>query len=101
MAFSAASGQRCWVSVEFHALLWETWEHEHFVFNPRSGETHVLNDLAGEMLRALAEKPHTAAELALRFRDRLAGGGPDDVQPAVDALLRQLDQLGLVDADST
>ena len=95
------SGGSSWACAKLEDLLWETWDNEHFVFNPRSGETHVLNDLAGEMLRALGEKPHTAADLALRFRDRLDGAGSDDVRPAVDALLRQLDQLGLVDADST
>ncbi|MGD2081621.1 MAG: HPr-rel-A system PqqD family peptide chaperone [Chromatiales bacterium] len=96
---SLPGSARPWVwtsGTDLRDLLWETWDDEHFVFNPRSGETHVLNELAGAMLRALAERPRTAAELTAEFREGLSGTD-QDVEHAVTALLAQLDQLGLVD----
>ncbi len=86
-----------WYSPSLGSLLWETWEDEHFIFNPHSGETHVLNALAGAILRALAERPLRVSDLAERFGERLAQGSAAEKAQLVAALLGQLDQLGLIE----
>lgn len=86
-----------WFCPSCRSLLWEVWEDEHFVLNPRSGETHVLNALAGEILRALAERPHPVSELAERFGGDLAEESVAGKEQIVFALISQLDRLGLIE----
>jgi len=86
-----------WSCPNFGSLLWETWENEHFVLNPLSGETHVLNGLAGAILSTLAETPSSLAGLVERFGAELQGSGDLSPERILDELLSQLDQLGLID----
>ena len=89
-----------WSCPLFGSLLWETWESEHFVLNPRSGETHVLNALAGAILSTLAETPCSLYELVESFHAELQGAGDSPPERVLDELLSQLDQLGLIDPAS-
>jgi len=86
-----------WSCPFYDTLLQETWEDEHFVLNPRSGETHVLNGLTAAILSALAEAPISLDELVERFGPALGGATDEAPEQILDTLLSQLDQLGLID----
>ena len=72
----------------FAQLLFQTWETETFVFNPASGNTHVLNEAAFALLQSLASTPSTNDDLAQDF--------DADSAELRGALLQQLQQLELV-----
>lgn len=60
------AGPACrWQAVDPDKLEWASWgDGEHFLFNPASGQTHLLNDLGRALLDDLARQPANAAELA-------------------------------------
>lgn len=77
-------------------LLWRHWGEAHFAFDPRSHQTHFLNDLAVELYGLLQETPLTADEL---YRALLARHGIDEdeaLREALNATVMVLDRLGLI-----
>jgi PqqD family protein of HPr-rel-A system len=71
-------------------LEWREWGAFHVVFNPASGDTHLLNALAAFVLTTLERKAATLEELERLVSDSGAPAGD------VEALVRELDELGLV-----
>jgi len=43
-------------SSEFDRLLWQEWEGEFFLYDPRSGQTHILNGASALILGLLREE---------------------------------------------
>lgn len=80
-------------------LLWRWWDEQLVVFEPTSGDTHLLNLVAGAVLCSLHEGPRRAAELAERVAARL-DMPPDEeqtLQSEIDVLLGDLEAAGLVE----
>lgn len=73
------------------------WDGETVVFNPLSGDTHLLDILTGELLRALMTGPASVAALRQTAAEFLEV--PDDEQLAqhVGQMLASLDELGLIE----
>jgi PqqD family protein of HPr-rel-A system len=73
-----------------------SWDDEHVLFHPGSGDTHLLDDDALRVLAALRAGPATAAQLAARL-------APDQEAPAIAALAlslaADLAALGLLERD--
>ena len=84
-----------WYCPNYRELLIECWENEYFVFNPNSGDTHVLNVLAADILKALAEEAKSIPDLTGQMRTT---GTLDRVSltESVSVYLKHLDELGLV-----
>jgi PqqD family protein of HPr-rel-A system len=78
-----------WQALDRNTLHGRQWvgEDEGVVFNGASGDLHLLNQTALEVLEHLFETAATLDELAARF--------PVDVA-ALEALVESLDALGLV-----
>ncbi len=78
-----------WKALDRNTLHGRQWvgEDEGVVFNSASGDLHLLNQTALEVLEHLSETPATLDELAARF--------PVDFA-ALEALVVSLDALGLV-----
>ena len=77
-------------------LRWRSWGEAHFAFDPRSGQTHFLNELAVEVYTLLQKSPHDADDL---YRAMLARHDVDDDDSFAEALnstLMVLDRLGLI-----
>jgi PqqD family protein of HPr-rel-A system len=78
-------------------LCWRVWGEEHVVFQPASGDTHLLNPFTAEVLRALEECPASAAELTRLFAPAVGpADGPTLGQQIQDLLARFYD-LGLIE----
>lgn len=76
------------------------WDGEYAVYNPLTGDTHVLDIATGEILRLIMEGSSTPRELCghiARFLDV-----PDDETTAehVARILLTLDELGLIEPAS-
>ncbi len=76
-------------------LEWRQWGSFHIVFNPASGDTHLLNVISAFVLRSLENEARSVEELkALVSRLPERPGDPADI----DDLVSELDELGLVAA---
>ena len=87
----------CWCrepTVELHR---RQWDETVYLYDPRSGQTHVLNPMGALLFEALAERPMSEQELIDMAAD-LAGEPPENAvwAEAVKRLLATLDSLGLI-----
>lgn len=87
---ASAGSESVWRALNFEQLLHEAWDGEHLLFNPASGHTHVLNDLAYGLLSELHAAPADTATLAQRHLEN-----PSDLAP-LSLHLQQLEMIGLV-----
>lgn len=69
------------------------FDHDHVLFNPASGSTHLVNDLVLDILDALAHGPADGLELAQRLQLET---GEDGILLELERILQSLDQLGLI-----
>jgi PqqD family protein of HPr-rel-A system len=79
-------------------LLWRTWEDdEAVVYHIPSGDTHLLNLVAAEALRALEQGPLDCPELAERIAPSLACVPDDDFLHHLEKLMAEFGELGLIE----
>ena len=78
-----------WSAKNYSDLVLETWDSETFVFNPASGHTHILNEVATALLRNLAQSTATSKKLLNDFL-------PDASNTDQELLIQQLEQLELL-----
>jgi PqqD family protein of HPr-rel-A system len=81
-----------WQARNFDKLELRTWEDETFVFNPASGDTHLLNEVALAILQSLSQQPTTLDTLATQFLEQET---PESRQVLIDQL-QQLELVGLI-----
>jgi PqqD family protein of HPr-rel-A system len=83
------SPEHRWQALDRATLRRRQWpgEDEGAVFNCASGDLHLLNQTALDVLEYLSDNPCTVGELAARFSIDVA---------ALEALARSLDSLGLI-----
>lgn len=85
-----------WMVPKEWRLEWRQWGGLHVVFNPASGDTHLLNAVAAFVLRSLETRASTTEELRALV-SAWRGGPPDDsLSRDVEALVSELDELGLI-----
>lgn len=94
-----------WTVPDKSDFIWKTWNDSPswVVFDPRSRETHVLDELSAFVLRWLVENSGTIKDLV----DRLALEFELDAEARIDAInyvdrvLCRFLQVGLIDKAST
>ncbi|MBF0371534.1 MAG: HPr-rel-A system PqqD family peptide chaperone [Magnetococcales bacterium] len=85
--------QPLWAAPLYHHFLWGRLDQDHLLMNPLSGKTHLLNELAAEILTELGRGPATVKGLIERL---------DLAEEEVEAwpqflrVLDELDRFGLV-----
>jgi PqqD family protein of HPr-rel-A system len=73
------------------------WEGDYVVYNRRSGDTHVLDIVTGEVIRALMAGEARSGELCRRVSEFLEVPNDAEVSDLVDRILTALDELGLIE----
>ena len=86
-----------WQAPDFGDFLHEELEGEHFVFNPHTGHTHVVNAAALLLLKSLADQPLTGEELAQRLVLDYSEIELNELRELLRQQLEQLRLLGLVE----
>ena len=78
-------------------VCWREWEGELVVFNDLTGNTHLLNPLAGLVLRRLAESDvaRSVAELTESIGQREAIEPDSALVEAIEAVLIDFERFGL------
>ncbi|MCP4996648.1 MAG: HPr-rel-A system PqqD family peptide chaperone [Gammaproteobacteria bacterium] len=85
-----------WYCGAYPLSLWRTWEGEVFLFNPISGNTHILNQLSNKILSVCANSPHTLQDILVHITKdtpEFQSVGTGDLADH----LSQLAQLGLIE----
>lgn len=85
-----------WRVVPGQLLAFREWDGEAVLYNDLSGNTHLLDGGAVEVLLALRAEPLEAATLAARLADRFDAGG-DALAAAIEDMLIDLAGLDLVE----
>lgn len=89
-----------WRTRPAEGLMWEMWESEYSLFNPASGETHLIDELTAEVLRRASDRPITVHDLATELANIIEIENTTAWQQRIAALLGQLEALGLVEPAS-
>ena len=90
-----------WHTVPSEELAWRELDGQLVVLNVQSGSTHLLEPLAGEVLRALIEEKAgmTVPELVERLHGHAAEEDVSEWSSAVDAVLSEFQRLGLAEPE--
>ena len=93
---SSVSAPR-WRSVSPDAIVWREWDGEFVVRNERSGSSHLLGTLAGEVLQVLlhADCALNGADIAARLGKEHVVTADADRRAAIDVVLSEFHRLGL------
>ena len=86
-----------WRLVPADSLCWREWAGEIVVFNDLTGNTHLLNPIAGLVLRRLAASGAAFSAAGLAESIGLSGAFEPDIAPmeAVEVVLTDLERYGL------
>lgn len=77
--------------------MWREWHpDEAVVFDRGTGGTHLLDAFSAATLRAIADHPSTAQDLAQHLSDR-SGAALSEVDRRLASVLPALEQLGLIE----
>jgi PqqD family protein of HPr-rel-A system len=93
----SAAEPLAWKIGDPSGLCWKIWDGECVVFDGRSGETHLLNPLAVEVLQTLEQGPADGSHLTRLIASTLALEAEPDLARAVDEVLARFDELGLTE----
>ena len=86
-----------WYAAADAALVWREWDGEIVVFNGETGSTHLLNELAGEVLHRLAaaEGGATIGALAVALADDTSSADRPEWTEAIAEVLFDFARVGL------
>ena len=90
-----------WQLTSASGLRWHDTEEESLIFNPASGDTHLLDLVARSGLACLEKGPLTGEEICQHMAIQLQLNSDEDLRPYVSRLLNRLRGLGLVETVST
>ena len=85
-----------WRLTPGQALASREWDGEAVLYNDLSGNTHLLDGAALDLLHALRDQPADAATLAARLADHF-DAGDDDLVSLIDDMLATLAGLDLIE----
>ena len=84
--------------VDGRPLAWRSFGDEYVVYNPSTGETHLLDLFAGEILKLVEQEPGSVNDLVQRVVVALDVGETADLASTVRELIARFDQLGLIES---
>jgi PqqD family protein of HPr-rel-A system len=85
-----------WRVVPGQLLAFREWDGEAVLYNDLSGNTHLLDGAAIDVLQALRSGPCVAETLAARLAGPF-GAGADELLPEIEDMLAELARLDLIE----
>ncbi|MHA1113767.1 MAG: HPr-rel-A system PqqD family peptide chaperone [Alphaproteobacteria bacterium] len=89
---------RVWRVPAADRLRWLDGGEEAVVFHSGSGETHLLDGDAAEILRGVEAHPASPADLTARFAPSASDAERAGVQGRIEQCLREFHRLGLIES---
>ncbi len=78
-------------------LHWRAWGEEYVIFNSESGDTHMLDSVAGYGLACLEKSPHDLESLALSIGEKFGMESGRLLRDYIQRLITELSSLGLIE----
>jgi PqqD family protein of HPr-rel-A system len=75
------------------------WDGEYVVYNPLSGDTHLLDIVTGKVLKSIMSASSHTVDLRRSVAAFLEVPDDNDLARQVDDILHLLDELGLIEPD--
>ena len=91
------SGVPTWTVPGKDKLVWLGWDGFYMVFHPASGEMHLLDSLAREIVDVIAEKPCTQKDLLQEMEKIFGRTFEAEFSEKIMGSLAELDKIGLVE----
>ncbi len=91
------SGDTVWKVSGAGKLHWRCWDGDYVVFNPLSGDTHLLDVVAGGVLMNILAGPSTTDALTRQAAAFLEVESGEDLLSYVKDIIVRLDGLGLIE----
>jgi PqqD family protein of HPr-rel-A system len=85
-----------WRVVPGQLLAFREWDGEAVLYNDLSGNTHLLDGAAIDVLQALRSEPCDAVALAAQLAGSF-GAGADELLPDIEDMLAELARLDLIE----
>ena len=89
--------RRIWSTVKF---IRKSWPDGDIVYNPSSGNTHLVSSLASKILDQLSQHPTNSTEIARHLATQNSIEVADDLITSIEELLSNLEGLGLVEVSN-
>lgn len=86
-----------WRTVGGNALHLKSWDGELVVYNALSGDLHVLDDQAAQILQALQQTPSDVLSLTQRLAEQWQCEPSDDLQREIEMTMSDMQALALVE----
>ena len=86
-----------WTLAGERALLSRCWDGEHVVYHPAAGDTHLLGDAAVDLLASLDGQALDSEALSDAMRRYCTADESQDVLALTNAMLADLESLGLIE----
>jgi PqqD family protein of HPr-rel-A system len=85
-----------WRLCSTEPLSWRVWDGDYALFDPATGQTHLLDVLAAETLKALSA-PSSPQELVDRLSRAMDIAANRDLVELVDSLIVRFEAMGLIE----
>lgn len=86
-----------WTATASYPLRWHTWgDGRYVVYHSGSGDTHMLNEVAAEVLRQLDGQAVAVPDVTVRVAAALEADSAM-LAPHIDQLVPYLEDLGLIE----
>lgn len=86
-----------WRIIDDDALQLRSWDGEFVVYNALSGDLHILDEQAAQILQALQHKPSDVLSLAQRFAAEWQCEPSDDLLHEIEMTMSDMQALALVE----
>jgi len=88
----------CTINVPVNAnLLFKYWDEECVVYNNLSGETHLLEHYAAELLSSINEQPKTYQTLLKKLTTDFDGSPQAEIAGHLENILTHFQELNLIE----
>jgi PqqD family protein of HPr-rel-A system len=94
---SKAPGERPWRVVEGERLRWRCWGGDYVVFNPSSGQTHLLDVVTGRILTELTAGSRNLLEMRSDVARFLEVADDERLGSTITDILIRLEEAGLIE----
>lgn len=97
MDITPSSPPASWRVTPGSDLRWRNWDIETVVYQPFSGDTHLLNPLAAEALRHLSHVTATVREVTAHVAEVLELQVDDELHRKMEQCFERFIQMGLIE----